>query len=212
MRKRTPAPRKPRKPRKHTSSSLGMKQPRATTVTGTIVMLDDPNEHDDVNSMKKSATGVILNPQPHDSPNDPLNWSVWKRDLCLLIIGFASFLGGGQSPILAAGLGSLATEFDKPLTTISYLVGGFMLSLGVGSVIASPTAVLYGKRLVYIAGTFIFAMGAVWGGAANSFGNLMGARVLTGIGASPSNVYLVPRLPRFILLMNERIELDFIQC
>lgn len=186
MRKRTPAPRKPRKPRKHTSLLLGIKQPRATTVTGTIVMLDDPNEHDDVNSMKKSATGVILNPQPHDSPNDPLNWSVWKRDLCLLIIGFASFLGGGQSPILAAGLGSLATEFDKPLTTISYLVGGFMLSLGVGSVIASPTAVLYGKRLVYIAGTFIFAMGAVWGGAANSFGNLMGARVLTGIGASPT--------------------------
>ncbi|KAI5967440.1 hypothetical protein KGF57_000383 [Candida theae] len=167
-------------------SSLGIKQPTAMTVTGTIVMIDDPNEDDDVNSMKKSATGVILNPQPHDSPNDPLNWPVWRRDLCLLIVGFASFLGGGQSPLLTAGFGSLATEFDKPLTTISYLVGGFMLSLGVGSVFASPTAVLYGKRLVYIAGTFIFAMGAIWGGAANSFGNLMGARVLTGIGASPT--------------------------
>lgn len=202
---RTTAPRKPK-------SLLGIKQPGATTVTGTIVMLDDPNEDDDVNSMKKSATGVILNPQPHDSPNDPLNWSVWKRDLCLLIIGFASFLGGGQSPLLAAGLGSLAIEFDKPLTTISYLVGGFMLSLGVGSVIASPTAVLYGKRLVYIAGTFIFAMGAVWGGAANSFGNLMGARVLTGIGASPTECLPSSTIAEIYLLMKEHTELDFIRC
>ncbi|CAK9438609.1 uncharacterized protein LODBEIA_P28330 [Lodderomyces beijingensis] len=148
---------------------------------------DEDNGGGDVNStMKRSATGVILNPQPHDSPNDPLNWSMWKRDLCLLIIGFASFLGGGMSPLLAAGMNTLVVEFDKPLTTISYLVGGFMLSLGCGSVIASPTAVLFGKRLVYVGGTFIFMMGAIWGGASKSFGSLMGARVVTGIGASPT--------------------------
>ncbi|KAI5955778.1 hypothetical protein KGF54_001280 [Candida jiufengensis] len=165
---------------------LGIKQIKAKSVTGTIIMLDDPNDENETNSMKKSSTGVILNPQPQDSPNDPLNWSVWRRDICLLVIGLASFLGGGQSPILAAGMSTLVIEFKKPLTTISYLVGGFMLSLGCGSVIASPTAVLYGKRLVYIAGTFIFMMGAIWGGVAKNFGNLMGARVLTGIGASPT--------------------------
>ncbi|KAI3403866.1 hypothetical protein KGF56_003296 [Candida oxycetoniae] len=165
---------------------LGIRQPDARDVTGTIIMLDEGIDEDEAHSMKKSTTGVILNPQPHDSPNDPLNWSVWKRDLCLFIIGFASFLGGGMSPLLAAGMNTLVVEFNKPLTTISYLVGGFMLSLGCGSVIASPTAVLYGKRLVYIAGTFIFMMGAIWGGAAKSFGSLMGARVLTGIGASPT--------------------------
>ena len=88
--------------------------------------------------------------------------------------------------LLAAGMNTLVTEFDRPLTTISYLVGGFMLSLGCGSVIASPTAVLFGKRLVYIGGIFIFMMGAIWGGAAKDFGNLMGARVITGFGASPT--------------------------
>lgn len=173
---------------------LGIKQPNVRVVTGTIIMLDEDDQDDqtkqgddnDLHLIKKTNTGVILNPQPHDSPNDPLNWSVWKRDMCLFIIGFASFLGGGMSPLLAAGMNTLVEEFDKPLTTISYLVGGFMLSLGVGSVIASPTAVLFGKRLVYIAGTFIFMMGAIWGGASNNFGNLMGARVLTGLGASPT--------------------------
>ena len=61
-----------------------------------------------------------------------------------------------------------------------------MLALGFGSVFASPTAILYGKRLVYVAGIFIFMMGAIWGGAADSFGNLMGARIITAFGASPT--------------------------
>ena len=171
----------------HPKSRLGIQQPSAKEVTGTIIMMDDPEDNDEDNeSMKKSATGIILSPQPHDSPNDPLNWPVWKRDICLLIIGFQSFIGGGMSPLLAAGMNTLVTEFDRPLTTISYLVGGFMLSLGCGSVIASPTAVLFGKRLVYIGGIFIFMMGAIWGGAAKDFGNLMGARVITVFGASPT--------------------------
>lgn len=162
-------------------------------------MMDDPDDmpldstsaqdgslHRESLTIKKTATGVILNPQPHDSPNDPLNWSVWKRDLCLLIIGFQSFLGGGQSPLLAAGMSSLATEFHKSTATVAYLVGGFMLSLGVGSVFASPSAVLFGKRLVYLVGILVFLLGSVWGASSKSFGSLMGARVMTGFGASPT--------------------------
>ena len=61
-----------------------------------------------------------------------------------------------------------------------------MLSLGVGSVFASPTAILYGKRLVYLLGILLFLGGALWAGAADSFGNLMGARVLMGFGVSPT--------------------------
>lgn len=169
-------------------SCLGIQQPDVANVTGTVVMLDDPDDltlrSDSV--MKRSDTGVILVPQPQNSPNDPLNWLIWKRDLCLLIIGFQLFLGGGQLPILAAGLSQLSQEFHEPLTTISYLVGGFMLALGCGSVIASPLAVLYGKRLVYLVGILVFLGGSLWGGAASSFGNLMGARVLCGFGASPT--------------------------
>ncbi|EGW34908.1 uncharacterized protein SPAPADRAFT_130850 [Spathaspora passalidarum NRRL Y-27907] len=172
---------------KRKPSHLGIQQPDEKEVTGTIVMMDDPDDGDeDLMSMKRSATGIILNPQPHESPNDPLNWPVWQRDLCLATVGFISFIGGGQTPLLAAGLNTLSQEFNKPLTTIAYLVGGFMLSMGVGSVFASPTAVLYGKRIVYLGGTFLFMVGAIWGAVAKDFGNLMGARVITGLGSSPT--------------------------
>ncbi|CAH2350710.1 putative uncharacterized MFS-type transporter C1271.10c [[Candida] railenensis] len=178
-------------------SRLGIKQPRNKDVTGTIIMMSDEAEASTVHSkattsdnhsltLKKSHTGIILHPQPQDNPNDPLNWPIWQRDLCLFIIGFQTFLGGGQTPILAAGLTALGQEFHKPATTIAYLVGGFMLSLGCGSVVASPTAILFGKRLVYIAGILLFLVGAIWGANANSFGSMMGARVIMGFGASPT--------------------------
>lgn len=185
----------------NTMSRLGIKQPNAANVTGTVVMLDDPEsrqsvlshkssdqlrQSDDGTSLKRTDDGVILHPQPHDNPNDPLNWPMIRKDLCFLIIGFQTFLGGGQTPILAAGLTRLAVEFDRPLSTISYLVGGFMLALGFGSVFASPTAILYGKRLVYLLGILLFLAGSLWAAAAPDFGNLMGARILMGFGASPT--------------------------
>ncbi|CUM48843.1 uncharacterized protein AC631_00379 [Debaryomyces fabryi] len=172
---------------------LGIVQPDRENVTGTISMMNSHEEELSKNDqsvadsgLKTTSNGIILFPQPHDNPNDPLNWPIWKRDLCLLVVGFQTFLGGGQSPLLAAGMHDLAVEFDRPITTISYLVGGFMLALGTGSVFASPTAILYGKRMVYLLGIFIFLMGSIWAGAAPDFGNLMGGRILTGFGASPT--------------------------
>lgn len=173
-------------------SRLGMKQPASKQVTGTIVMMDRDTSSSqskslaDTSTLKKSPGGIILHPQPHDSPNDPLNWPLWQRDMCLLVVGFQSFLGGGQSPILASAMKSLLEEFHRTLSTISYLVGGFMLALGFGSVLASPTAILYGKRMVYLVGIFLFFMGSIWAALAKDFGNLMGGRILTGIGASPT--------------------------
>lgn len=167
-----------------TSFRLGVRQTAAQNVTGTIVMMDDDTA--DVASMKRSETGIILHPQPHDNPNDPLNWPTVRKDLCFLIIGFQTFIGGGQTPILAAGFSALEAEFHKPLAVVSYLVGAFMLALGMGSVFASPSAVLYGKRLVYLVGILVFLVGLVVAAASKNFGTLMAGRILTGFGASPT--------------------------
>lgn len=54
---------------------------------------------------KMTADGtIVLEPQPDDSPNDPLNWSTWRRDAALLSLGFYCCIGGGESPSRAAPL------------------------------------------------------------------------------------------------------------
>ena len=37
--------------------------------------------------LKKSTNGKVLIPQPTEDPEDPLNWSRWKKALILLVIG-----------------------------------------------------------------------------------------------------------------------------
>ncbi|RDW29254.1 major facilitator superfamily domain-containing protein [Yarrowia lipolytica] len=140
----------------------------------------------DSSDLKKTPGGIVLFPQPRNDPNDPLNWPIWRRDIALLVIGFHSFISGGQTPILASGFNIMAKEFDVTLNTLSYLVGAFMLAMAVGSAILAPTAVIYGKRMIYLISCLIFFGGAIWGGAAKSFGSLIGARIIMGIGASPT--------------------------
>lgn len=64
----------------------------------------------------------------------------------LIVLGVHCLIGGGQTPILAAGFHTLADQFGVSLTKIALTTGVYMLFLGIGSVILSPTALLYGKR------------------------------------------------------------------
>jgi hypothetical protein len=64
----------------------------------------------------------------------------------LLVLGVHCLIGGGQTPILAAGFKTISNQFGVSLTKMSLTTGVYMLFLGVGSVLLSPTALLYGKR------------------------------------------------------------------
>ena len=46
---------------------------------------------------------VLLVPQPSDSPNDPLNWPLWKKDLILFIVGMSAAIVGAYGPMLGPG-------------------------------------------------------------------------------------------------------------
>ncbi|EXJ90348.1 hypothetical protein A1O1_03447 [Capronia coronata CBS 617.96] len=137
-------------------------------------------------SAKKTKDGrMILVPQPSDSLNDPLNWPAWRRDVALLSLGFYCMLGGGMTPILAAGFNNVAETFDVSYSRVALTTGLYMMGLGVGSVIFSPTAILYGKRPVYLLSAVMFILTSVWCAKAPSYAHLATARVFQGISVSP---------------------------
>lgn len=133
-----------------------------------------------------SDGAIILEPQPDDSENDPLNWPSWRRDAVLLSLGFYCMLGGGMTPVLAAGYTNVAETYAVPAVRISLTTGLYMLGLGFGSVFASPTAILFGKRPVYLVGSLIFVCTAVWCAVSPSLDSLLIARVFQGIALSPT--------------------------
>lgn len=135
---------------------------------------------------KKTPDGaIVLEPQPDDSDNDPLNWPSWKRDAALLSLGFYCMVGGGMTPILAAGFTNVAEEYNVTLHEVALTAGLFMMGMGVGSVVFSPTAILFGKRPVYLVSCILYIATSIWCAAAPNYGQLVVARVLQGIAVSP---------------------------
>lgn len=135
---------------------------------------------------KKTQDGkIILDPQPEDGPNDPLNWPTWRRDAALISIGIYCMVGGGQTSILAAGFTDVAEDYGVPVSEVSLTTGLYMMGLGIGSIIASPTAILWGKRPVYLAGAVLFVVTSVWCGCSPSYSSIIVARIFQGISVSP---------------------------
>lgn len=90
-----------------------------------------------------------------------------------------------MTPVLAAGFTNIEAQFDVSAPEVALTTGLYMMGLGVGSVFASPTAILYGKRPVYLVGAVLFILSAVWCAESQSFVSLLVARVFMGISVSP---------------------------
>lgn len=59
--------------------------------------------------------------------------------------------------------------------------------MGVGAVgiFYIPSARIWGKRHQFLLGTVILIFSSAWGGASKSYGSLLWARILQGIGTAP---------------------------
>lgn len=134
---------------------------------------------------KKTADGkFILEPQPDDSLNDPLNWTIWRRDVALLSLGFYCMVGGGMTPILAAGFKEVAKDLNVSVPRVALTTGLYMMGLGLGSAILSPTAILFGKRPVYLCAAICFILSSIWCALSPNFASLVVARVFMGLAVS----------------------------
>ncbi|KAI8957732.1 MFS general substrate transporter [Daldinia sp. FL1419] len=142
-----------------------------------------PREQDDKKLTKDGQ--IILDPQPDDSHNDPLNWPTWRRDSALLSLGLYCMVGGGTTPIIAAGFTDVAKDYSINVADVSLTTGLYMMGLGLGCVIFSPTAILYGKRPVYLFSAILFVISAIWCALSPNFTSLILARIFQGIAVSP---------------------------
>ena len=138
-----------------------------------------------VDDVKYTKDGkFVLEPQPTDSANDPLNWPILRRDLALISLGFYCMVGGGMTPILAAGFSQVGNHLDVSVPDVALTTGLYMMGLGLGSIVLSPTAILYGKRPVYLAASICFFVSNIWCAVSPNYISLLIARIFQGFAVS----------------------------
>lgn len=90
-----------------------------------------------------------------------------------------------MTPILAAGFKDVAGTYHISIPRVALTTGLYMMGLGLGSVVASPTAILFGKRPVYLVGIILYIISSVWCALSPNYASLVVARIFMGFAVSP---------------------------
>ncbi|OBT53924.1 hypothetical protein VE04_05142 [Pseudogymnoascus sp. 24MN13] len=165
-------------------------------VRGTVV-LDDLAANTGVDigldvSVLKHGSGkyshIILNPQPSDDPNDPLNWSQTKKYTTITTILLAGILSAAVAgPLLSAGTVVIAADLHVPISAISLLTGESLLVSGCWSIAVSILSRIYGKRSQYLFATLMSVVATIIciaSFSSGSYSTLRAGRLVTGLAAS----------------------------
>lgn len=173
---------------------MGILEPKGIDhVPGTTRYFDDPSRpqvaidlHQGLKCDNSGKEPIILIPQPSDDPNDPLNWSLLKRDLITLRLCFAGILATALGPILAANTITISLLFAQDFTHVALLTGYFLLGAGAGAIFFVPSGRIWGKRHLFLVGICILIASSVWAGFVNTnYESFIGARVIQGVGCAP---------------------------
>lgn len=126
---------------------------------------------------------IVLVPQPSDDPNDPLNWSQTKKHMTFFVLTLGTLLAGIAGPLVAAAQTNLAVIFGVSLPAISRALGtALTAALAIATIFGAAFSVKFGKRPVYLVSTVLIFVGVMICSEGNSYGTLLGGRIITGVG------------------------------
>ncbi|KAL9024515.1 MAG: hypothetical protein Q9196_006461 [Gyalolechia fulgens] len=137
-------------------------------------------EREDIefNTVEPASDGhTPLVRQPTDHPNDPLNWSLIRKHMLLLIISYTAFLPDSGSAIGAIALVPQSEQWDMPPDDVLRAQAGSVAMLGVGGLFVVAFSVYFGRFPVLFWFTLLAFLTAVWSAAVDSFNSFFIARM-----------------------------------
>ncbi|KAI1139892.1 MFS general substrate transporter [Hypoxylon sp. FL0543] len=149
------------------------------------------------------AYGQALFPVPAEDPNDPLQWSDFKKTMILIICSFYSFLANGALIGPSPYIDIWAEEFGISSTKASELVSYPNLAFGFGSLIFVPLYLKFGRRPVMLFSLLTFAIGLIAASRCTTYGGLLAARIIHGFGSCVCEALPV-QLVNDIFFLHER--------
>lgn len=131
---------------------------------------------------------VVLVPQPSRSPNDPLNWPQWRKDLMLFIICIDTAVVGAWGPMISPGYAEMAAAWHMSYNALNGGLGWGIFMIGVSCFFTNSLAVIWGRRPIFLLGNLLLFISSLWGYFSSSYGSLLASRLVGCIGMSPFEV------------------------
>ncbi|KAJ5767412.1 MFS transporter [Penicillium nucicola] len=123
---------------------------------------------------------TLLIPQPSADPQDPLNWSSFKKHLILLIISWSALLADHGSATGAVTLIPQAEAWNMSPDTVNHSQVGNVFMLGAGGIFVVAGSAYFGRLPVLFWFLVMASATAAWCAAATNFESFTAARILNG--------------------------------
>lgn len=134
--------------------------------------------------LKKTSSGVVLIPQPSYSPNDPLNWSSWRKLAHFGLMAFITAFTAATSNDAGAAQDSLNEIYGISYDSMNTGSGVLFLGIGWSTLFLAPFANLYGRKITYIVCTTLGLFGALWFALAKRTSDTIWSQLFVGISES----------------------------
>lgn len=105
---------------------------------------------------------IVLTPPPTNSPNDPLNWSPWRKYWHAALILYITALTAATSNDAGAAGDGMLEELGIPYSVANTAAGVLFLAIGYWTLLASPMPWLYGRRIQYLICILWSIIGSIW--------------------------------------------------
>ncbi|KAL6246664.1 hypothetical protein RBB50_005971 [Rhinocladiella similis] len=119
-------------------------------------------------------------PDTGEDPQDPLNWPLWLKIMILVQASLLAAIGGLNTATINPAYGLLAEQFGISTVRASYQTTVCIALNGIAPWLWIPLSNKYGRRPVYLGTTFLGFASALGCSYAQSYGQLIVARVFNG--------------------------------
>ncbi|HEY5155641.1 MAG TPA: MFS transporter [Acidimicrobiales bacterium] len=122
----------------------------------------------------------------------------WRRQRCVVAVSLAIAMVGLNTTAIGVATRGIADDLGVSLTTLSWIVGAYLLTAASFSLIGGRLGDVLGRSHTFVLGVVVFASGSVVAALAPSSAVLIVGRVIEGLGAAlvmPTSVEMLAAYP-----------------
>lgn len=127
---------------------------------------------------------LVLQPQPSSDPNEPLNWSSWRKHFNFFLVCFFTLIAFTSACVSSVFWGPWQIEFGWTLDQLNNTYAFSVAGLGLGCPLLIPFAHKFGKRPIYILASAVVVACASWQSRVQSIGEVYVSMLIQGLAVS----------------------------
>ena len=108
----------------------------------------------------------------------------WRSRRCLIAVGLAVSMVGINTTALGVATRGIANDLGVSLTTLTWIVGGYLLAAASFSLIGGRAGDVFGRSRTFVLGVMVFASGSLVAAVAPTSNVLIAGRIIEGLGAA----------------------------